>query len=270
MIPEFFYLPFGQMALIATILVTTTSGLLSPLVVLKQRSYLSEALSHLVFPGVIAGLILSQSTNLPLWLCLFIGAGTTAFIGTYLSEFILRKLKIPPDASAIICLTAFFSMGIMTLSSHKGVPISPESLFFGDILTLNKSDIFLMFFSFIVVTFSILPLKKHWDAWLVDREFAQISGFHVVLLDKIFPIILTLFILSGLFAVGGLMISALITAPALLVSPKKAFSPLVVTASLLVGLVGLCLSLVFNFPVGPTIVLVGFLSLLGKTVFFSV
>ncbi len=145
--------------------------------------------------------------------------------------------------------------------------ISPESLFFGDALTLNHTDLALILGSCAIVFVAIFSLRKHWDAWLVDNEFAHIAGFKVELLNKIFPILLTVSILSGLFAVGGLMISALITIPALLYSPRSVFSLPVVLLSLGTGLLGLVSAFAFNWPVGPTIVLVGFVALLGKTVF---
>lgn len=256
---------FARMALYATVLISLTCGLLSPVVVLKQRSYLGDTLSHLVFPGVVLGILCAQFTNIPQWGCVIVGAVATATIGTLISEWILKKLQSPPDSAAIVCLTTFFALGIIIISSQKGIRISPDSIFFGDVLTLNKIDLGVIFAAFILVCLTIITLKKHWDAWLVDTEFAEIAGFKVGLLNKLFPVLLTVSVLSGLFAVGGLMISALITIPTLLYAPRSVFSPLVVLLSVCIGLVGLILAFLFNWPVGPSIVLVGFVTLVGKT-----
>jgi ABC-type Mn2+/Zn2+ transport system permease subunit len=263
-LPLFTY-DFARMAFYATVLISLTCGLLSPVVVLKQRSYLGDTLSHLVFPGVVLGILASQFTNIPQWGCIIVGAAATAFLGTLISEWILKKLQIPPDSAAVVCLTAFFALGVIIISNHKGIRISPDSIFFGDVLTLNKIDIFVILAAFLLVLFSILLLKKHWDAWLVDTEFAEIAGFKVGLLNKLFPMLLTISVLSGLFAVGGLMISALITIPTLLYAPRSVFSPVVVLLSLGMGLLGLIFAFLFNWPIGPTIVLVGFVTLLVKT-----
>lgn len=264
---QIFSLDFALMALCATVFISLTCGLLSPLVVLKQRSYLGDTISHLVFPGVVVGILCAQLTHLPQWGCVIVGAATTSFLGTFISEWLLKKLQSPPDSAAIICLTSFFAMGIILISHQKGFGLSPESLFFGDVLTLNKLDLIVIGIAFFTILVAILSLQKHWDAWLVDAEFAQIAGFKVRLLNLLFPFLLTIAILSGLFAVGGLMISALITMPTLLYAPRSVFSPLVVLLSLCLGVAGLFLAFFFNLPVGPSIVLAGFVTLCVKAFF---
>jgi ABC-type Mn2+/Zn2+ transport system permease subunit len=262
---QIFQFSFAQIALVAIILITLMCGFLSPVVVLKQRAYLGDTLSHLVFPGVIAGILLAKFTIFPFWSCILIGASFTALLGTFISEWILKTLKIPPDASAVICLTSFFAIGIITISSNSGTRIAPESILFGDVLTLNWLDIGVLGFSLALVATSILSLRNHWDAWLSDSEFAEIAGFKVKILEKLFPILITFAILSGLFAVGGLMISALLTLPTIIYQPRSVFSPIVVLLSLMGGLVGILFAFSFNWPVGPSIVLVGFASIIIKT-----
>jgi ABC-type Mn2+/Zn2+ transport system permease subunit len=260
-----FQFSFAQIALVATILITLMCGILSPVVVLKQRAYLGDTLSHLVFPGVIVGILLAKFTIFPFWACILIGATITALLGTFISEWILKTLKIPPDASAVICLTSFFAIGIIAISSNRETRIDPESILFGDVLTLAWRDIAVLAGTLIFVAVSILSLRKHWDAWLSDPEFAEIAGFKVKILEKLFPILMTFAILSGLFAVGGLMISALLTLPTIIYQPRSVFSPIVVLLSLIGGLLGILLAFSFNWPVGPSIVLVGFASILVKT-----
>lgn len=267
---EWTHFQFVQIAFLATVLISLICGFLSPIVVLKQRSYLGDALAHLVFPGVITGVLVSQTMHLPLWACLFCGAIVTALAGTFLSEWILKNLKIPPDSAAVTCLSAFFAVGILIFSNNRQLKFSPESLLFGDVLTLNKMDVTLLCFVLMIVISCILFFRKHWDAWLSDPEFAEIAGFKVKALDRLFPILLTLVILSGLFAVGGLMISALITMPAILYQPRSVFSPLVILSSFCCGMIGLCAAFFFNWPVGPAIVLVGFCFILLKLLYAKI
>lgn len=262
---QIFQFSFAQIALVATILITLICGILSPIVVLKQRAYLGDTLSHLVFPGVIAGILCTKFTDFPFWVCILTGATITALLGTFISEWILKTLKIPPDASAIICLASFFAVGIIAISSNQDTRIDPESILFGDVLTLSWRDVIVLAGTLVFVTLSILTLRKHWDAWLSDPEFAEIAGFKVKTLEKLFPILMTFTILSGLFAVGGLMISALLTLPTIIYQPRSVFSPIVVLLSLIGGILGILVAFSFNWPVGPSIVLIGFASILVKT-----
>ena len=86
-----FQYSFAQIALVATILITLMCGILSPVVVLKQRSYLGDTLSHLVSPGVIIGIMLAKYTEFPFWGCILMGAIATALLGTFISEWILKR-----------------------------------------------------------------------------------------------------------------------------------------------------------------------------------
>ncbi|MBX9703099.1 MAG: metal ABC transporter permease [Silvanigrellaceae bacterium] len=249
---------FIRIALIATLLVTLICGLLSPLVVLKQRSYIGETLSHVIFPGVIFGYFCAEFFQLPFWLCLFLGASITALLGTYILENILKTLKIPNDAAAIICLTSFFAIGIIQLSKMRSSRIDPGKILFGDVLTLSWTDISLLAVVLGAVSLAIVTLKKHWNAWLSDPEFAEVAGFKVKLLDKLFPVLVTFTVLTGLFAVGGLMISALLTFPAVLYQPRSVVSFPTLLISVTAGLIGFCLSFQLNWPVGPSIVVASF------------
>lgn len=260
-----FEFEFAQLAFVAMVLITILCGLLSPMVVLKQRSYVGDALSHLIFPGVVAGILWARVSGMPMWTSLFIGAIVTALMGTFVLEWLVKVLKIPSDASAIISLTSFVAMGIIAISSHQSSRISPESILFGDVLTLNRSDVVVIAIVCVSVLAFLVLFKKHWDAWLSDAEFAQVMGFKVHLLDRLFPIMLTLSVLSGLFAVGGFMISALITIPAVLCQPRSAFSPAVVLVSTAFGVLGIFIAFYFNWPVGPSIVVLGFLGVILKT-----
>lgn len=262
---EIFNYSFAQTAIAATVFITLMCGTLSPIVVLKQRAYMGDTLSHLVFPGVIAGIFIANLTTLPFWVCVLGGAGVTALFGALISEWILKTLRIPPDASAVICLTSFFAIGIIAISSYPDIRINPESILFGDVLTLAWHDVFVLAGVFLFILTTIIGLQKHWDAWLSDPEFAEIAGFKVKLLEKMFPILLTAAILSGLFAVGGLMISALLTLPTIVYQPRSVFSLRVVLLSLVGGLLGVLFAFGFNWPVGPSIVLVGFIAILLKT-----
>jgi len=255
--------------LIGIILISLVSGLLSPLVVIKQRSYLTDTLAHLILPGVVVGLIMSQVFHIEVWICMMFGAIVTALLGTYLSEWLLKTLKIPSDASAIVCLSAFLALGILILYFTKSDSIDPEALLFGDVLSIKLSNIFVLCVAFVGVACLIGFYRNHWDAWLTDQDFATVMGYKTRFLDKLFPILMTLSVLSGFFAVGGLMIPALMTIPAVFSRPKSAFSYPTIFISLSLSLFGFILANCFNLPIGPVIVLAGMLCIVIRTLFIK-
>lgn len=258
---------FAQIAAVSTLLVGILCGMLSPAIVLKQRSYLGDTLAHLVFPGVIVGYLASRAFGIPMWASLLVGAAISGFLGNVLLGILERRLRIPPDAAAVVTLTAFFAAGVVAVSRLSGTRVDLHGILFGDVLTLEWGDALTLGVVNVVTLASIGLLRRDWDAWGADPEFAAIAGFRVVAVERLFPVLTTFAVLSGMFAVGGLMISALLAIPAILTSPRSFFSPLTIALSAAMAAVGLLVAFQFDWPVGSTIVLVGALAVCGKAAF---
>lgn len=249
---------------IGIVIICVLGGLLSPLVVLKQRAYLTDTIAHLVFPGIVIGILASRLYHLDNWFCIIAGASITAVIGTYVSEWFLEKLKIPPDSAAIVCLSAFFAIGVLMLLWTKQDPIEPEELLFGDVMSLTYNNLVLLtlvlLFNFVI----IFSYRKHWDAWLTDAEFAQIAGFKIKTLNRLFPLLVTISVLAGFLAVGGLMIAALITMPAIICQSRRIISIPTIVFSFCLGIFGFIFAILIHLPVGPILVLLGFILIIAK------
>lgn len=257
---------FAQIAAASTLLVALLCGLLSPAIVLKQRSYLGDTLAHLVFPGVIAAYFTAQALDLPLWASLVVGAAVTGFIGNVLLGFLERTLRLPSDAAAVVTLTSFFASGVVAVSKVKGTRVDLHTILFGDVLTLEWGDVATLAVVTLAAAVSLIAFRGDWDAWGSDPEFAAISGFKVTLVERLFPVLTTFAVLAGMFAVGGLMISALLAIPAVLAGPRSFVSLRSVAVSVAMAVVGLVLAFEFDWPVGSSIVLVGGALVVGKAV----
>ncbi|MBM3380991.1 MAG: metal ABC transporter permease [Betaproteobacteria bacterium] len=257
------------MALLCTILVGALCGLLSPTIVLKQRAYIGDTLAHLVFPGLVAGYFAAAAFGLPLWGAMMLGAVVTGLVGSFAVERLERLLNLPPDSAAVLTLTGFFAAGVVAVSRLRGTRLDLERFLFGDVLNLTDLDALLLFIVLFLVAALIFVLRKDWDAWLSDSEFARLMGFRVAFIERLFPVVVTAAVLTGLVAVGGLMISALLTVPAALLPPKSAFSPRTVVFSTVLALIGLLAVFALDWPVGSTIVLVGFVLVLAKAIVVS-
>lgn len=262
----FFEAEFAQLALASTLLVGALCGVLSPTIVLKQKAYIGDTLAHLVFPGIVAGYFTSTALGLPLWGSLMLGAALTGLMGSYLVERLERTLRLPPDSAAVLTLTGFFAAGVVAVSKLRGTRIDLERFLFGDVLNLDHGDVYALLVVLLFLLALVIWLKKDWDAWLSDSEFAQLMGFRVRLIETLFPMVVTAAVLTGLVAVGGLMISALFTVPAAVLPPKSALSPRAVVFSVLLAFLGLLAAFALDWPVGSTIVLLGFILVLGKAI----
>lgn len=249
-------LEFARIALCAVVLVGALSGILSPLVVYKQRAYVGDTIAHLVFPGVVAGIFLSQVLNIPEAVAIVAGAAVTALLGTTLVETLVARKRLPHDAAAVIILTGFFGVGLLLLSGLRTqlAAFSFEQILFGDVLLLGWADVGLLAVVFVFVTLCLVSLNRDFECWVTDPEFAEISGYRVRLVERLFPSLITVTVLSGMFAVGVLLMSSFLAAPAVLVRPQRLLSARTVLAGVALGCVGALLSFQFNWPVGATLV----------------
>jgi ABC-type Mn2+/Zn2+ transport system permease subunit len=265
-VASYFEMELGQIAAAGTLFVSILSGLLSPAVVLKEKSYVGDLVAHYVFPGVVAGYFLSESFGVPMVPALFLGAIVSALAGTFVADFIHKSLRIPGDAASVVTLTGFFGLGVVAVSKLKGTRVDLHSFLFGNILGLTWTDVALVGLVAVCAAVLLIGLRRDWEAWICDPEFARIAGFRVQLLERVFPVLLTFAVLVSLFAVGALMVSALLTLPSLLLRSRRVVSVGPVFLSIVVGGVGLVLALAFDWPVGSAIVVLGLCLVIGKAV----
>jgi ABC-type Mn2+/Zn2+ transport system permease subunit len=257
---------FLRVALVGVLLVSFVSGLLSPSVVIKQRSFWGDALGHLLFPGLVVGIVSSEFFGAPQWLGLFLGASTTALCGTFGLESLERLLKIPADAAGVVLLTFFFSCGLIFSQSFLEGGFDLHTFLLGDPLSLVWSDLIPLCLTALVSFWVFVYFRRDFDAWLADEEFAKIVGFRVALVRRLFPVLLTSAVLSGIFTVGSLLFSALLTVPAVLTPPRSSFSVRTLAVALGIGLAGFALSVLGDFPMGASLVLVGGVLVLSKAI----
>ncbi len=263
---SYFTMEFGQIALVGTLLVALLSGLLSPSVVLKEKSYVGDLLAHYVFPGVVAGYFVAGFFSIPMLPALFVGAALSGYLGTFVVEFLVKSLRVPNDAASVVTLTGFFGLGVVAVSKLKGTRVDLHAFLFGNILALTWVDVILLGLVALVTACLLFFMRSDWEAWICDPEFARLAGFRVNVLERFFPVLLTLAVLVSLFSVGALMVSALLTLPAVLVSSRRVVSPKSILLSLGIGVLGLLGALAFDWPVGSAIVTLGLFLVLGKAV----
>lgn len=264
-------LEFARIALVSALLVGAICGLLSPLVVYKQRSYIGDTLAHLVFPGVVVGLALADVFALSSWASMFIGAAITAVLGSFLSEKIHARSRFPHDSVAVTVLTGFFAIGILIFAANRGrlAAIDFEQILFGDILALSWNDAFGLLAVLLVVTLSLVYLRRDFECWVTDADFAEIAGYRTRQLEMLFPVLVTLTVLASMFAVGVLLVSSLLALPTLLVRPRTILSLRSIMSGIFVTFFGLAIAFQFDLPVGATIVAIGLAALSAKYLMFT-
>lgn len=261
---EIFQYPFMQRALIAGVILAAILALLGIFVVLRKMSFFASGIAHASLAGVAIGILTSQN---PLIVALILSVIFSIII--YLLE---NKYRIASDTTIGIIFTSGMALGVVLMSLHQGYQPELISFLFGNILSINNQEIWLILLLGFLIIFFISFCLRELTLLSLDKETAYITGVKVNRLQAILYITLSVSIVLGIKVLGIILISALLITPVatskLLATSFKKMAILSVVLAEAAVLSGMFLSYYLDLPTGPTIVLVStiifILSLLAK------
>lgn len=265
--PNFDYLRF---ALVAAIIVGLLAPLIGIVVVIRRLSFIANTLSHFSLAGATLGVLLSKLLrNTPLAdyiSTLWIGI-IFSIIGTLMIEKLRGFYKNYKELSMPIVLALGVALsGIFIALSEGGAQNLTNSLLFGSIYTVSKSDLILIIAITLLIGLFILFYHKQVITLCFDEIFARVSGVNVRALQIAITVILALFISIFMEIIGVLLISALMIIPvasSILIGTSFKNSCLyAIIFSEISVLFGFLLSYGWGMPTGAMIVLFNFFILL--------
>lgn len=242
---------FMRRAALEVAIVGVLCGLVGTFVVLRGLSFIGDALSHAVFPGVVLSYMAGRS--------IVVGAFVFGFLTALGVGVISRSRRVSHDTAIGVIFAAFFAIGVVLISRQAGFKRDLASLLFGNVLGVSNSDIVVTLVVGLVVAAILFALLKEFTLIAFDTTMAQSVGYPVFWLDLLLLLLVAATIVVSLQTVGNILILALIVTPAAaarLLSDRlgrmMALSVLVAVAS---GLVGLLISYHADTAAGATIVL---------------
>ena len=249
-VAEMFSYDFIRRALVAGIALAISSALIGVPLVLKNKSMLSDGLSHASFGAVALALILGIA---PTWFALIVAIAASLII------FKLDDKKSKnSDAIIAVVSSSALAIGMIALAMKKGISIDPNSYLFGSILAITKTD---MLLSILISAISILLyiiFYKQIFAVSFDEEFAAATGIKIKRYKTILAVLCSIVAVLGMKICGALLISAFVVMPVLgAIKLSKNFKQTIlatVALSLISFVIGFIASYILLIPVGAAIV----------------
>jgi len=242
---------FMQRALMAIALTGVVSGVLGSYVVLRGLSFIGDALTHAVFPGIVVAVAIGQSILLG---ALVVGLATAVAIAT-----ISRGRRIREDAAIGILFAAMFALGVVLVSTLATYQKDVAGLLFGNILSVSPQDLYLALGTTVLAVAVTLLLNKEFALIGFDREMAQAMRFPVFLLDLLLLGLITLAIVVSLQSIGNILVLAMLVTPAatarLLTDRLVTMQVLSAALGVAAGVIGLYVSFWWNVASGGAVVL---------------
>lgn len=192
--------------MIATLLISIAIGIIAPLMMINKLFSSAAALTHAAFGGVGIAMYFA----LPVFICTLGFSACMAFIMAYFSW---EQSSSSQSLSGVLWSFGM-AFGILLIDLSPGYHPSVESFLFGDILAINKADLFIMAISCLIFIIITLCFYNQFELLSFDRELARLRGFKK--LYYVLILMLCLCIAIAMKLLGLILIIALLAIPVLI------------------------------------------------------
>ena len=206
MLVEPFATPFLGRALIELLLLALIAGPVSVFVLLRKQSFVADAITHTVFPGVVLGFVVAGTDGI-------FGGALIAAVLTALALTVLGN-SLTDDAATAVVLTAMFSIGVVLVSRRSSYTSDLTSFLFGRILTVSPRQLAETAVLVVIVLVLLAIGARAFVLRAFDPAGAQAAGFRVPLLDLWLNLLIALVVVAAVQAVGTILVVALLIIPA--------------------------------------------------------
>jgi zinc transport system permease protein len=239
-------------AAIGLALLTPVCGAMGIMVVNYRMAFFSDTISHSAFTGVAIGLLIGINP----WLSLVIFG---VFIGLGIVR-VKRHSELSTDTIIGVFFSTVIAIGIAVISVRRGLNRDLQSYLFGDILTINESELTAMIVLFLIAAVYIWTTYNRLLFIGLHEDLAFSKGLKTILYEYSFASLLAIVVTFSIRAVGLLLVTAMLILPAAsarnIARSSGAFFWWSIVFAFLSGLFGLIGSLLWNIATGASVILI--------------
>ncbi len=246
---QLFSFAFMVNALAAGTIVAVLAATVGWYMVLRRQSFSGHTLSVMAFPGAAGAALIGLPTALGYYLAC--GGAAVAMAGRRRE----RHTAVSGDTAVVGTVQAVgLAAGYLFLSLNHELLGGPETLLFGTVLGVTRTQVFVLLAITVVVIALLALIARPLLLTSVDAEIADARGIPVRALDAGFLLILGIAVAATSQITGALLVFALLVAPpatAQLVTMRPLRSlALSIAAAALVTWLGLGVAYFSPWPVG--------------------
>lgn len=251
--------PWAVRALISSLLIGLTCGVIGCFIVLRNMSLIGDALSHSILPGIfLSFLIFGYST-----IGFFAGSVVAGIVTAVAITWIQQNLSTKSDAAIGIVFTVMFSIGVIGisyLSGQGGVHLDLQDFLFGDVLGVGSEDLILTALVAVYCVASVALFYRYLFITTFQPTIAQTMGISVSAIHYFLMLMLSFAVVAALRSVGVILVVAMLITPAstalLLNDELRRVLVIAGVLGMLSALLGMVAAIIFDMPPGPAMVIV--------------
>jgi zinc transport system permease protein len=243
--------PFLLRALLAGLGLALVAAPLGCFVVWRRMAYYGETVAQAGLIGIAAGLALSLNLTMSVLI--------VTLIVSSLLVLLSRQQMVPFDSLLGLLAHTALAVGVIAASLVRGPQLDLMAFLFGDIFAVTVSDLKWIYFGGAAALIALLFVWRPLLALSVHEDLASAEGVPAGRAKLVFVLVLALVVAIAIKIVGVLLTIAFLIMPAaaarpLSETPEQMALFAAIFGSLSVAL-GLFLSVTFDTPGGPSIVL---------------
>ena len=253
------YFAISYESLFVLVATAMACAILSPFLVLRKLSMVSDAISHSVLLGIVIAFFIVKDVGSPF---LIAGAALFGVITVFVVEFLSGTGLVKNDDAVGIVFPMFFALAVVLITKFaRNVHLDTDVVLMGEVIIapLNRGEFIGMSLPKALVQMGILLLInllfviiffKELKITTFDRGFAKLAGFSSVALFYVLMTLSSFTAVTAFDAVGAiLVVSFLITpgAAAYLISKDlKVMIAISVGYAVINSIIGYVFSLLMN------------------------
>jgi zinc transport system permease protein len=226
---------YMQLALVAGLIVGACAPLIGVFLVQRRLSLMGDGIGHIAFAGVAAGLL---ADVWPVW---------TALVAAIAGSLVIERLRSRGTAQGDVALALLFyggiAGGVVLISASDGLNAGVLSYLFGQILTVERSEVWLVAGIGVVILLTIAVCGRALFAMAVDEEWARVAGLPVTALNTVLAVLTAVTVVVTMRVVGILLVAALMVVPVSTAQVLARSQRGILAWSVVVGIVSVVLGL---------------------------
>jgi len=241
---------FFQNALLGSLFASIACGIIGTYIVTRRLVFISGGLTHASFGGVGIGLYLGISPIL--------SAAIFSVLSAFGVNWLSKRKDMREDSAIAVFWTMGMALGIIFTFLSPGFAPDLSAFLFGNILTVNGTDILMLAAISITMALFFLFFIHPIIYVAFDREFARSQGLPVAFIEYTLMMFIALTIVGCLRMVGIVLVLSLLTIPQMTANLFTFKFKRIIWLSILIGylgcLGGLLISYFLNVPSGASII----------------
>jgi len=225
------------------------TGPLGCFIVWRRLSYFGDTIAHTALLGV----VIAYALDFNIIIAVFVVSCLLALSLLFLQ----RRTNLPDDALLGLLAHSVLAIGLVLLGILSFIRIDLMGLLFGDILSVNVTDLLFVWIGGSIVLIVLILIWRPLFAGTVNLELAKAEGLNPDLANAIFTLLIASVIAISIKIVGILLITGLLIIPA---SASRNLSSTPIQMAIISSIIGVAsvvlgiqTSMIWNTPTGPTI-----------------